>query len=74
MSHFADRLTAVTRGKGTPLCVGLDPRWESLPNEIRERHGDTGLGAAAASHYRWPEAPVFVQALLARAPASLARS
>jgi len=49
MSHFADRLAAAVRAKGNAVCVGLDPRWESLPNEIRERHGDTGLGAAAAA-------------------------
>jgi orotidine-5'-phosphate decarboxylase len=39
MIHFADRLRDAVRGKGTPLCVGLDPRWESLPEELRRRHG-----------------------------------
>ena len=24
---FADRLADAVRRKGTPLCVGLDPRW-----------------------------------------------
>jgi orotidine-5'-phosphate decarboxylase len=48
MSHFADRLTAAVRTKGNAVCVGLDPRWESLPNEIRARHGDASLEAAAA--------------------------
>src|SRR6266853_1472841 len=41
MTHFADRLAAVVRAKGTALCVGLDPRLDSLPDAIRERHADT---------------------------------
>src|SRR5688572_20841775 len=41
MAHFADRLRDAVRGKGTPLCVGLDPRWESLPEGIRRKHGDS---------------------------------
>jgi orotidine-5'-phosphate decarboxylase len=40
-SHFADRVTAAVKNKRTPLCVGLDPRWEQLPGEIRSRHGGT---------------------------------
>ncbi len=40
MTHFADRLTEAVRAKGTPLCVGLDPRFEMLPAEIRRRHLD----------------------------------
>jgi orotidine-5'-phosphate decarboxylase len=50
MQHFADRLTAAIRAKGNPVCVGLDPRWESLPNEIRERHGGTTLETVAAAY------------------------
>ncbi len=38
MTHFADRLAAAVRARGNPLCVGLDPRWESLPLEVRRRH------------------------------------
>jgi orotidine-5'-phosphate decarboxylase len=49
MTHFADRLAAAVRAKGNALCVGLDPRWESLPLELRRRHGnDTLTGVAAA--------------------------
>src|SRR5947209_16884815 len=47
MHHFADRLTEAVRRKGTPLCVGLDPRWESLPEEVRARHGGDNLRAVA---------------------------
>jgi orotidine-5'-phosphate decarboxylase len=45
MPHFADRLTAAARARGNPVCVGLDPRWESLPAEVRRRHGDDMAGA-----------------------------
>ena len=38
MPHFADRLATACRAKRTALCVGLDPRWESLPAAIRARH------------------------------------
>ena len=34
MSTFADRLADAVRRKG-PLCVGIDPRWESLPRAFR---------------------------------------
>jgi orotidine-5'-phosphate decarboxylase len=47
MNHFADRLTAALHAKGNALCVGLDPRWESLPNEIKHRHEDGTLKGAA---------------------------
>ncbi|MBI1913995.1 MAG: orotidine-5'-phosphate decarboxylase [Planctomycetes bacterium] len=49
MHHFADRVSEAVRYKGTPLCVGLDPRWESLPEEIRRRHGSTSLESVAAA-------------------------
>jgi orotidine-5'-phosphate decarboxylase len=45
--HFADRLTAAIRAKQNAVCVGLDPRWEALPQEIRERHRDGTLGGVA---------------------------
>jgi orotidine-5'-phosphate decarboxylase len=34
MPPFTDRLAEAVRAKG-PLCVGIDPRWESLPKSIR---------------------------------------
>jgi orotidine-5'-phosphate decarboxylase len=48
MDHFADRLSAAVRAKGNAVCVGLDPRWESLPAEVRARHGGTLAGVARA--------------------------
>jgi orotidine-5'-phosphate decarboxylase len=50
MIHFADRLAAAVRAKGNAVCVGLDPRWESLPLELRQRRGDTSLAAIAAAY------------------------
>src|SRR5271157_3759399 len=50
MPHFADRLADAVRSKGNALCVGLDPRWESLPLKIRRRHGDDSLRAMAAAY------------------------
>jgi orotidine-5'-phosphate decarboxylase len=50
MTHFADRLAEAIRAKGNALCVGLDPRWELLPEEIRRRRGSGSLEAAAAAY------------------------
>src|SRR4051794_39579266 len=47
--HFADRLADAIRTKGNPLCVGLDPRWESLPQAIRRKYGGDSLHAVAAA-------------------------
>lgn len=49
MTHFADRLAAAVRAKGNAVCVGLDPRWESLPAELRQRHGAATLASVAAA-------------------------
>ncbi len=50
MRHFADRLADAVRARGNALCVGLDPRWESLPLPIRMRHGGDSLQAVAAAY------------------------
>jgi orotidine-5'-phosphate decarboxylase len=47
MQHFADRLADAVRARGNSLCVGLDPRWELLPLELRQRHRDGTLPAMA---------------------------
>jgi orotidine-5'-phosphate decarboxylase len=48
--HFADRLTAAVRARGNALCVGLDPRWESLPLSVCEHHASTSLAGVAAAY------------------------
>jgi orotidine-5'-phosphate decarboxylase len=50
MEHFADRLTAAIRAKGNALCVGLDPRWELLPQELQTRYGGETLAAVAQAY------------------------
>lgn len=55
MLHFADRLAAACRAKGNALCVGIDPRWESLPNEVRDWHKDGTLTAISAAFAHFSE-------------------
>ncbi len=38
MTHPADRLRDAINKAGSPVCVGLDPVLESLPEELRARH------------------------------------
>ena len=40
MTPFFDRLEAARQERHTTLCVGIDPRLERLPDEIRETAGD----------------------------------
>jgi orotidine-5'-phosphate decarboxylase len=47
MTPFADRLAEAVRRAGNPLCVGLDPRWESLPKAVRDRFGADSLDGVA---------------------------
>jgi orotidine-5'-phosphate decarboxylase len=47
MEHFADRLSAAIRTKGTCLSVGIDPRWADLPLAIRDRCSDHSLEGVA---------------------------
>lgn len=49
-NHFADRLLETCRARGNALCVGLDPRWEQLPQSIRARHADRTPEAIAAAY------------------------
>ncbi len=39
MLGFAERLFEKTKGAKTPLCVGLDPRWEQIPLVVRKPFG-----------------------------------
>lgn len=43
MSHFVDRFLALSRQKGAPVCVGIDPVFDKLPAELRK--ADDPLGA-----------------------------
>jgi orotidine-5'-phosphate decarboxylase len=50
--HFADRLFARADALSSQIIVGLDPRWDRLPEALRtaaiERHGVTAQAAADA--------------------------
>jgi len=37
---FADRLLSAIRAKGAPICVGIDPIFEMLPDEVAGEAGD----------------------------------
>lgn len=58
MSPFAERLCASICGRRTPAVVGIDPRWEDLPPELKDpaiaRHGPS-LVAVAASYREFSE-------------------
>lgn len=53
-AHFADRLAAAVRGKGTPVLVGLDPRAAQLPDPLRpkDQHDPTAVAAAYSEFCR----------------------
>jgi orotidine-5'-phosphate decarboxylase len=50
-SHYAHRLHAAVQQRGTPTLVGLDPRWDQLPDSIRRRAADQSNADAIASAY-----------------------
>ncbi|MFO0796387.1 MAG: orotidine-5'-phosphate decarboxylase [Gemmataceae bacterium] len=50
MGSFADRLAAAVRRHG-PLCVGIDPRWESLPASVRAAVAHLPPGEQPAAAY-----------------------
>ncbi len=50
MQSFPDRLAEAVRAKGNPLCVGIDPRWESLPQLLRAKHNDGSLRGVARAY------------------------
>jgi orotidine-5'-phosphate decarboxylase len=52
MKNFADRLNEAIKSKGSPICVGLDPRFNQIPTHITEAAAnefkDPFMAAAAA--------------------------
>lgn len=50
MGAFADRLADAVRRHG-PLCVGIDPRWESLPASVRVAVADLPPSEQHAAAY-----------------------
>ncbi len=39
MNDYPTRLRQAVQSKGTPACVGLDPRWGNLPQQLTEDDG-----------------------------------
>jgi orotidine-5'-phosphate decarboxylase len=49
LEHFGDRLAQGVKTKKTPALVGLDPRWESLPEGLKQgRDAESRTDRAAA--------------------------
>lgn len=52
MLNFADRLQKAVSEKGAPVCAGIDPRADWIPDEFYDRafsqHGRTPVGVRAA--------------------------
>jgi len=49
LNHFADRLAGAVKAAGNAVCVGLDPRWEKLPDPLRSS-GRTSTAAIADAY------------------------
>ncbi len=47
--HFGDYLTRLVQEKRSAVCVGLDPRWPSLPASIRAGVDERNVDAVAAA-------------------------
>lgn len=49
-THFTDRLIQAIKQKGAPICVGLDPRLEQIPDYIKnEKINKTGRSFESAA-------------------------
>jgi len=53
--HFADRLVARARSVGSAVCVGIDPRWTMLPEELRARAREAKRDPARAVAWAYAE-------------------
>jgi orotidine-5'-phosphate decarboxylase len=53
--HFADRLIDRARRLETPVCVGIDPRYEALPAELRRRSREIESDPARAAAWACTE-------------------
>ena len=52
MIHFTDELARAARKRGNPVVVGLDPRWENLPEGLADLAvGRDSSSAAGADRY-----------------------
>lgn len=61
--HFTDQLSAAVRRLASPVVVGLDPRWEQLPDAFRAG-GDASWDARAKAYATFSNGVVDVVAPL----------
>ncbi len=61
--HFTDQLSAAVRRLASPVVVGLDPRWEQLPESFRAS-GDASWDAQARAYAAFCSGVVDVVASL----------
>jgi orotidine-5'-phosphate decarboxylase len=64
LKPFADRLAQAVADRKTPAMVGLDPRWESLPEALRGAGNPADLQAKAAAYEQFCRAVIDVVAPL----------
>ena len=67
MTHFADRLAAAVRRCGNPVVVGLDPRWQNLPDGLCPDDPKTDWTALAEAYLRFCRGVIDVVAPLVAA-------
>lgn len=53
MTHFSDRLAVAVKRCGTPVLVGLDPRFENLPDSLIRGVDSTDAQAVAKAYTRF---------------------
>ncbi len=64
MNTFGEKLAAAVKQKKNPVLVGLDPRWESLPESIRNASVDSGAVAKAEAYTEFCREVIDVVAAL----------
>lgn len=64
ISHFADRLAAAVRRCANPVVVGLDPRYEQLPDGLRRGTGAPSWSEQAGAYLEFCQGVIDVVAKL----------
>jgi orotidine-5'-phosphate decarboxylase len=67
VKNFADRLAEAVRHRKTPVLVGLDPRWDSLPEALKTAASERDWPGVAADFERFCRAVIDVVAPLVAA-------
>src|SRR3972149_5476369 len=62
--HFTDQLAAAAGRLASPVVVGLDPRWEQLPDSFRAAGGDASWATQARAYAEFSSGVIDVVASL----------